>query len=124
MDANRETERELEERTRRAKQKRVAIREIVSNHMGPSGAASMDQSYVDRLANQAIPQPKSTPAEPVFAPGWQQPPGAPGPGADPIVASVSGGKATGGKAVKMIPTQRIQKGHRLRITEKPNLMSW
>ena len=122
MEANTETERELAERIRQVKQKRVDIKQIVSHHMGPSGADSIDQSYVDSLIKQARPRPGGTPTEPVYAPGWQQPTGPQGPGAAPIAASVSGGKATGGKAVKMIPTQRIQKGHRLRITgkNKPN----
>jgi hypothetical protein len=110
MDAHRETERELEERGRQARRRKVAIREIVVNHMGPSGASSMDQSYVDSMVRQAIPQPKSTPAEPVYAPGWQQPPGAPGPGADPIIASVSGEKATSGKAVKMLAVRKSPYG--------------
>ena len=54
--------------------------------------------------------------------GGQPPPGPPGSGATPIKASVSGGKATGGKAMKMIPLRRPAKGHRLRLVgkTKPN----
>ena len=44
----------------------------------------------------------------------QPPPGPPGPGATPIIASVSGGKAAGGgKAVKMVPIRKTAKGLRV-----------
>ena len=62
------------------------------------------------MVRQAIPQPKSTPTEPVYAQGWNQPPGPPGPGATPIIASVSGEKATSGKAVKMVAVRKSPYG--------------
>ncbi len=39
----------------------------------------------------------------------------------PIIASVSEGTATGGKAVKMISVRRPAKGHRIHLVGKPDL---
>ena len=57
MDAKEETERVLTERIRQVRRRQVDIKQIVSHHMGPSGADSIDQSYVDSMVKQARPRP-------------------------------------------------------------------
>jgi hypothetical protein len=88
------------EHSRKAKQKKVDIGRIMQKNLGPSGSETVNPSYVERLTRQAItgkhPHVGSQPME-ISQDGGQPPPGQPGLGGTPIIASVRGGKATGGK---------------------------
>ncbi len=126
METEEETARVLIEHNRKAKAKQVDIAKIMSKNLGPSGSESVNPSYVENLTRQAIPirpSPGSTQPMEVEQGGEQPPPGPQGPGGTPIIESVSGGEATGGKAVKMLSVRRTAKGHRLRLSGKPILTS-
>ena len=104
------------EHSRKAKQKKVDIGRIMRKNLGPSGSETANQSYVEKLVNQAMPSsppPEGTQHMEVEQGGGQPPPGPPGSGATPIIASVSGGRATVGKAIKMQRVQKTTKGLRI-----------
>jgi hypothetical protein len=67
-DIRRDTERELTEYTRRQRQKRATVREMVEHNLGPSHKESANPTYVDTLARQTIP--RARPAKTVFTEGW------------------------------------------------------
>ena len=95
MEAKEDTERELMEHSRKAKQKKVDIDPILRKNLGPSGSETSNPSYVEKLVHQAMPSrppPEGTQHMEVEQGGGQPPPGPPGSGATPIIASVSGGE--------------------------------
>ena len=68
MDVNRDTERELTERTRRRKQGKVNIVQIVNHNLGPSHIQSANPAYIDTLVRDAIPAKELPKTE--FKEGW------------------------------------------------------
>ena len=67
MEVNRDTERELTERTRRKKQSQVNIVQILNHNLGPSHIQSANPAYVDTLVREAIPA--KEPPKPAFVKG-------------------------------------------------------